>query len=414
MNNVKTLFTALCCLLSVQLLKAADTNALVLQQTDITARLVADGFENVRVCCTDESHVTVSLEDNHYHSIYYGIAQALQIISSDSENREIKLIVLEDRMPRITLNAIHNAGTWDIAEIYHGGSLTGELSQIEAAAPSSYKTDLVLYPSYGLTNDGYDKIWSAHFAINPALEMSLWPGSHLLLQGHVPVWNNYDHPRSYGYNDKLGITRIVLMQHCNIATQWDMTAAVGLFSNRRAGIDVKGIYHLNNVFDLGIKAGYTAPWSCWDYELKLGTLNRFNLLAYVNYYEPRTNLQIELQAGQFLYEDKGIRMDVHRHYADYAVGLYGSYTDFGSSLGFTFSAPVGPRKMGRHRAFRLRAPESFTFLFDENTNVKEGHSSSQIGQQYTTHPEAQSHSSHYWQPEFLRKYILKELRKELK
>lgn len=382
----------------------------------ICARLVTDGFEEVRVNCPDSTHIEVALEDNHYHGIYHGLAQALRIIADEAATAEqdIRLIVHEDRMPRLTIHATHDSSRWEIPDIHYGGTLSPTLRRVPASAPSSCKADFVLYPGYSLINDHYDRIWSAHLDINPALEMTFWPGSHLFVQGHIPLWNNYDDHSYYLYNDKPGIEQAVISQQFTTGQHWDVTAAAGLLSCHRAGIDLKGIYHLSNTLDLGLKVGETARWEQYGKDFSIDSKTSLNLLFYASYYEPMSQLQIDVHAGRFLYEDSGARLDVYRHFADYVCGLYGSFTDYGSSFGFALSAPIGPRKMGRHRRMRLRLPETLSYSFDENTNVKNGHESTQIGQQYSVHPEDNSHSSRFWQPEFLRTYILKDLRNQLK
>lgn len=385
-----------------------------IEQKIITDNLVADGFENIRVAYTDENHISVVIEDNHYHSKYYGISKALQIINEDKKDKNIKLIVLEDHMPRITIQASYFNNAWDIFDIRYGGELSNELRKVKETESSSYKADFVLYPGYSINNNLYDRLWSGHIAINPALEMHLWKGSQIILQGHIPVWDNYDYAGHYNYSDKLNITRACINQQLISTNNWNIRLSAGLFNNKRNGFDARIIYHLSNTLDLGVKAGYTGAYNVEHQKLRIGQLNRINALGYINYYEPRTNLQAELEFGQFLYEDRGASLKINRHYADYAAGIFGFITDAGSSLGFSFSAPVGPRKMGRHRKARLRAPEALSFDLEEYIDNNTSNSTVLMGYQYTTHPNDNDHSSRYWQPEFLKKYIIKTLNEEIK
>lgn len=378
------------------------------KQINITDRLVSDGFENVRVIFTDENHISATIEDNHYHSFYHGIAQALRIIGADEEDKEIELIVLEDNSPRITIKAILSNKNWDIPDVKYGGSLSRELKQIENISKSSFKADIVLYPDYGLSNDRFDRLWSAHFALDPALEMTLWKGSHITMQAHLPIWDNYSFASHYGYKDKVTIKRLSIIQQLINNNKWSINTSAGLFDQNRAGMELRAAYHINNNLDIGVKTGYTGPWNFNNNVLRVGYLNKFNILGYGRYYETNTNLELLIDLGQYVYQDRGIRISLYRHYADYIVGLNYCSTNYGHIMGLAFSAPIGPKKMGKHRAIRVRAPRCIDFSIDEVTRIKEEYSEAHFATMYSAHPEYNK-NSHFWQPEYLRKYILKDL-----
>ena len=64
-------------------------------------------------------------------------------------------------------------------------------------------------------------------------------------------------------------------------------------------------------------------------------------------YEPRFNLQFDLQAARYLYGDYGVRGDCTRHFGEYAIGVYGMYTDGEINGGFHFAIPLPGKKWSR-------------------------------------------------------------------
>lgn len=381
---------------------------------DITKKLLADGFENVRVS-KKENTTFVTLEDCHYRDISYGLAQALMTISpsveiddtiSTNSSDTIVLIALENQVPKMTINAIHAGKEWEI-DCQYGGTLPRNLARIKPEGRSAFKADFVFYPEVELSNNRYDRLWSLAFWISPALQMQLWKGSLLTAQVRLPIWEDYV-GEDY---DKVEPGFITLSQRIISSQHFDASATVGLLGHHRNGMDVNGTWHVNQRLDLGLQAGYTGPWTMNDH-FKICKWDKLEMLAHLNYFEPHTNLQLEVLAGQFLYEDRGVRVDLHRHYRDYAIGIYGSATDWGSHFGFEFSVPIGPRKLGKHRNVRLRLPNTFAFNFNDNSNVKKGKNSNNVAQTYRIAPD-ENHSAHYWQPEFLKIYLSKILNNAL-
>ena len=374
----------------------------------ICSRLVNDGFENVKVCCINQHKTIVQLEDNHYHSISYGLAQALRLISPDAEaNDTIELVALENKVPKITVTTVHTVTGWQIDTRY-GGVNCPQLDRLTANNNSSYRLDIVVYPDITFSNYRYDRLWSVATYLSPALEMSLWQGAKVTAQLKVPIWNNYaDH--DYG---KLRPGYVSLQQQILSDQQWNVSAAAGLFSLDRYGIDVRGYYHLSTRFDVGMIAGITgSSYDNVNDDLKFGAVNSVNLLACASYFEPRYNLQIDLKGGRFVHDDYGVRLDLLRHYRDYAIGFYGCLSDYGTNLGFQFSVPMGPKKMGCRRAARVRLPRAYYFSFNENTNSNKEHTFEDITQLYQTAPD-QTPSSRYWQPELIKDNILYYLESE--
>lgn len=373
----------------------------------ISQRLVDDGFENVRVQ-RNGNCIKVALEDNHYRGIFRGLARALQLISpSDQTQDSICLIALDNRVPRLTVTAVHDKGTWSV-DARHGGVITRGFARAKVRNSSAFKLDIVPYPTLIFSNHRYDRLWSSAMYLSPTLEMGLWPGAKIVAQVRFLVYNAFvdEHYRNVvpGY--------VVFSQFFKPSSDWDITLSGGIFNVNRTGLDGRVDYHVNNNLDVGFIVGTTGPWYIGDKSLTLCYWDKFNAVARINYYEPHTNLQFDLKAGQFMFEDVGVRLDVLRHFRDYAVGVFGNATTYNTNIGIQFSVPIGPKKMGKHRAVRLRMPETISFNFNENIDVYKSYSPDKMEQLYKTAPD-QNYSAHYWQPDLIRDCILLYLEGEI-
>lgn len=366
----------------------------------IVRRLVNDGFENVRAS-RNGNRIWVVLEDNHYRGIFRGLAHALQLISpSASSTDTIQLVALENRVPRLTVNASHVMGSW-LVDTEYGGVIPRHLRRRKTENSSAYKVDIVPYPQLIFSNHRYDRLWSSALYLSPTVEMGLWPGAKLTAQMKFLVYNNFidEHYKKVlpGY--------MVFSQLVKPTPNWDITLSAGLFNLSRNGVDARFDYHVNNSLELGVILGATGPWYVSDGSLTLCYWDKYNIIGHLNYYEHNSNLQFDLKGGRFLFEDYGFRLDINRHFRDYAVGIYGNLTTYNTNLGIEFSIPIAPKKMGKHRAVRVRMPETISFNFNENLDVYQAYNPDRMEQLYKTAPD-QNYSARYWQPELIRDCIM--------
>lgn len=392
---MKKIFSVICLFLAC----IATTKSQENTSNEITARLIEDGFENVRVA-KHGNNIHATIEDNHYRGIFRGLAIALQKISPDAAASDtIEMIVLSDQMPKLTVNAIHSEGMWNI-DTYHGGTLGPELRSIKAKNKSRYKADIVLYPSVALSNNRYDRIWSAAFMLSPTIEMQLWKGSKIALQCKTPIWSNFHNTE---YNN-VSPGYISLTQQFISNKSFNVNSSLGIFNHYRTGLKANATWHALPNLDLGITTSYTGPWYYEDNKINLCQWDKFNILGIVDYYEHYSNLQAKLSVGQFLLGDFGGQLDIIRHYQDYKIGGFVSLTNWGTNVGFEFCIPFCTKKMGKHRTVRLRTSDSFYFGFYDNSNVKKDKNSKDIANTFNGYP-GENHNINYWQPLFIKKYI---------
>src|SRR5690606_27545948 len=87
------------------------------------------------------------------------------------------------------------------------------------------------------------------------------------------------------------------------------------------------------------------------------------LIGDVEYRLPISNLSLKLRAGQFVFEDRGARDEVLRHFGGVDFGLYVSRTRGGSTAGFQFAFPLFPGKILRTNKMELRTTEEFRWEY---------------------------------------------------
>lgn len=102
-------------------------------------------------------------------------------------------------------------------------------------------------------------------------------------------------------------------------------------------------------------------------------------------YEPRFNLQFDLQAARYLYGDYGVRGDCTRHFGEYAIGVYGMYTDGEINGGFHFAIPLPGKKWSRNRGVRVRQADYFAMEYSMESWGR--YADEKMGETYRTRPD---------------------------
>ena len=125
-------------------------------------------------------------------------------------------------------------------------------------------------------------------------------------------------------------------------------------------------------------------------------------MAKADYYEHHSKLQLELQAGRFLYGDYGGRFDVTRHFSEYAIGVYAILTGGEHNFGFHFAIPMGGKRQRRNGFVRVRLPEYFNLEYSMQSYFK--YWQEKMGRRYSTQPD-ENRSAHYWEPKFVEQYV---------
>ena len=165
----------------------------------------------------------------------------------------------------------------------------------------------------------------------------------------------------------------------------------------------------NGRLELGAMAGATVQSVLTDDEgWYISRKLRMNAALKASVYEPRFNLQFDLQAARYLYGDYGVRGDCTRHFGEYAIGVYGMYTDGEINGGFHFAIPLPGKKWSRNRGVRVRQADYFAMEYSMESWGR--YADEKMGETYRTRPD-ENRSNRFFQPEYIRYFLIKEANK---
>ena len=119
---------------------------------------------------------------------------------------------------------------------------------------ANYHALFSLDPEIGFAFGANPDPIQVQFNLRPRLDLRLWPGSLVRLEGIIPVWNELEIPEE----DFIRPGRLLFSQHLRLAKGLFSSLQVGYFSDYRYGGQIEVVkYLLQDHFYLGLQAGYT-------------------------------------------------------------------------------------------------------------------------------------------------------------
>ena len=382
----------------------------------VTKELKAVGMENIQ-CVQTAEVTTVSFENNVYRSTYSGVGKAVEACLKGHAEGSVQLVVLENRTPRLcislpdSLTMAYRNGEVSLLQVYERMGISVDTDKAMEAlkgaekteASSAWKVDVVVYPDLFLENNTFDELYTYAVNLNPALEMNLWKGAKLMAQVVLPIATNLSGEMSRVRPGIITLSQLMRFKHNFFAK-----LSVGNFTDNRYGAQWDMKYRTDNGrWELGATVGSTGFSAVTREEgWYIGRKQRVNASLNASFYEPRTNLQFDLKAGRYIYGDFGVRGDCTRHFGEYAIGLYALCTDGEVNGGFHFAIPLPGKKWSRKGAFRVKPADYFAWSYAMVAHGK--YVDEQMGSTYKTQPN-ENRSSQFYQPDYIRYFLMKEL-----
>ena len=369
------------------------------EKQDAAAALVRLGFEDVRIILNG-STLYASVEPTAYRGTYRGAGVAIEELGRlFPEASAIELNVTEYQSPQVAVHAQREGNSWTASVDYETSSIASALSSAPAKQSSTGRVDLRLHPMVSLDNHRFDILYEYIVSIAPAVELTLWQGNRITLQPVFPIATNVWHEKPNAYI-RVGVAAV--SQEFNLANSLKATVSGGMFMSNLYGFDAKLAYRAGNSLTFGLQTallGETYPRTDgYDFE----KLDQFTVLGSATYYHAPTRLEAGLTGGRFIYGDYGARLDITRHFGEYAIGVYGILTGGEHNAGFHFAIPVGGKRQTRKGAFRLMLPEYFDWEYDMVSYNE--FADQRMGWQNETRPDV-NHSAHYWQAAYVEQYL---------
>ena len=318
--------------------------------------LISMGFENVR-CTENENERIYTIENNVYKAQGFGLAKAIEIIQRQGlpSGKQCKVIVTHLEVPEMSLTyrpstnneSLSTSGntSWETSYDIDGWE---EVRKEKAKNSSRYKVDLLVYPQLSYKNLIITQIYQALFTLNPAVEVSFWPGMKFTGQLIVPIYND-----GYGiYQDKVHPGFITLSQSFRLPYNIKGKATLGYFNADRYGADLMIFrpFKADERFSLEGRLGFVGV-GYWDgFKLHYDTDMTCTWTVGANFYWPRYNTQFSLKGEQYLMKDRGVKFEMIRHFRYASIGFYAMKgKEANSNGGFRFQVLLPPYKQKRHK-----------------------------------------------------------------
>ena len=356
-------------------------------RAQVAEKLQQLGMENIQTVTEVNGNTTIAFEDNVYRGTYRGIGKAIEAAMEGMYGGNLQMVVLEHSIPQLCITLSDKVITEykekqiTIGEVYRQMGISYDTDEAMEVLKKTHRTlnssagkvDIVVYPEVKLENSSFDRLYTYYVNLAPAVEMALWKGAELTAQVVFPVATNLK-----GQYKKIRPGVIALSQEFCFGKGFLGRVTAGNFSNNRMGAQAE-----------------------MKYRTAYGTLK-------ASVYEPRFNLQFDLQAARYLYGDYGVRGDCTRHFGEYAIGVYGMYTDGEINGGFHFAIPLPGKKWSRNRGVRVRQADYFAMEYSMESWGR--YADEKLGETYRTRPD-ENRSNRFFQPEYIRYFLIKEANK---
>ncbi|GAB3804766.1 hypothetical protein GCM10028819_36800 [Spirosoma humi] len=223
----------------------------------------------------------------------------------------------------------------------------------------AYKFDFRLLPEF-IAQFGYRE-QTVEAKTNLLLQSQLYLSRGLVLNWGVlfPIANHLD---NQGLNVRPAPT--FLNQFLALDGVNFMSLSAGLFYSDQYGVNVQYRHaDLTKNWSYGLETGVTGfyffPQNGFYYE----SMNNVLILADVAYRLPRHDVTIKVSGGQYLHQDRGVRLDFIRQLGNVEVGFYATKTGNGGTGGFNFAIPIAPGRIVQGQRVRLRTTEEFRWEY---------------------------------------------------
>ena len=330
-----------------------STNAWAQSSGELTSEeLVKLGFENVRWTENDEERI-YTIENTAYRIQGEGISKAIRTIEKYGlpDGKRCKVIVTRLDIPEISLtHQPSDKGKWNAS--YNIENSWKEVKKEQKKNDSKFKADILIYPQLSFQNMDLTKVYQVMFSLNPALEISCWPGMKLTGQVILPLYVDTEGYAAYSplYKEvRPGF--VTLSQRFRLPYNIKGKVTAGFFNNDQHGLDLQLFRPFKDErFSLEARLGYTG-WGYWDgFKYKYNGEYQWTWSCGGSFFWPQYDVQLSLKAEQYLLGEKGVRFDMIRHFKYASIGFYAMKAENAKSNGgFRFQVALPPYKQKRHK-----------------------------------------------------------------
>lgn len=224
---------------------------------------------------------------------------------------------------------------------------------------SRYKLDFRLQPEF-MAQFGYRE-HPLQSKTNLLLQSQLYLRRGLVLNWGIlfPLVNELDNQGLTVRPAPVFLNQFLALDQANY-----LSVSAGLFYTDRYGLN--GQYrhaNLTRPWSFGLELGLTGGYYFGKGEFAYTRPNELLVQADVAYRLPVHDITLKLSGGQYLFQDRGVRLDFIRQFGSVDIGFYATKTGNGSTAGFNFAIPVPPGRIAQTQRVRLRSTEEFRWEY---------------------------------------------------
>ncbi|MFC0181216.1 Exopolysaccharide biosynthesis protein YbjH [Pseudarcicella hirudinis] len=258
-----------------------------------------------------------------------------------------------------------------------------------------YKFDFWIQPQFIANFGNYNQ--PVQSKTNILLNTQIYLSRGLVLNGGVtfPIVNDLD-----GQQLNIRPAPIYLNQFLALGKSNFMSISCGLFYNDQYGINVQYRKNdFNSNWSYGLEGSLTGFYFFPANGIYYEKLDQFMMLGDVTYRLDRANFLVKLSGGQFMYQDRGARIDLIRQFSTVDIGFFVMKTGNGATLGFNLAVPLFANPILQGKSARLRMVDEFRWEY----NYTRGYN---IGERYRLgyqlDEKLRQYNRGYWQSMFER------------
>lgn len=238
--------------------------------------------------------------------------------------------------------------------------------------PSRYKFDFWIQPLFSAVFGYRKQTLQSNTSVLLQTQFYLWQGMVLNAGILFPITNDMNsHPKI------IRPAPVFLNQFYAFGKNF-ISASAGYFYNDQYGVNVQYRHtDMTNPWSFGAEAGLTGYYYYPRGGIYAGPLDQLFLQADVAYRLTQPDITLKLSGGQYLWKDRGVRVDFVKQFTNVEIGLYAMKTINGATAGFNFAIPIPPGKILQGQNARLRTTDQFRWEYSYTRGF-------QIGERYRT------------------------------
>ncbi|SDR77862.1 YjbH domain-containing protein [Christiangramia echinicola] len=331
--------------------------SLGLHSQETESQLGEAGFENITLE-TEVDSLKLYFEHREFRNPYHGMLYANRLLGK-----------ADPELPRKNSTffpVFHNQlmGRYE-AQTYNFSPLSESDRHFYAENNKvfkNYRFNFRLHPEVVSRFGYYEDPFETKF--NMILDTRIYLASGVSLQTGItiPIVNNLD-------NHGMKLRAAPSMLHYFVQP-WNahfFSLSAGTFYNDRYGFDLEYRFaRMDSRWSFGFAGGVTGFYRLYGLEYYSEPVDDLYGVADVEWRTGIEHTTLKLSAGQFLYQDKGMRLDLIKQFAAAELGLFAARTDIGTTGGFQFAFSLFPGKILRGKKNEVRTTEEFRWEYTYN------------------------------------------------